>query len=291
MSGRGDAQIVARGFQRYEGRRSGVPGAIRSVSWESIRATLGLGRPARTKIFPVISVVIAYLPAVVFIGVAVLIPGDILDPEEVADYPGYYGFIILAIVLFSALVAPEVLVSDRRNGMLAMYLSTPLDRRTYLTAKAVAVVTTLGLVTLGPPVLMLIGYTVEGEGPGGLDDWLLTLVRIVLSGMAISAALAAVSMAASSLTDRRAFAAIGIVLLVFASPILAAALVEAADLSRYWRVIDISSMPFELVFRIFDQPGNFPELSTWSVLASNLVWTLGGIAIVWWRYSKLVIAR
>jgi len=289
--GRGDAQIVERGFQRYEGRRSGVSGAIRSVSWESIRATLGLGRPARNKIFPVISIVIAYLPAVVFIGIAVLIPSDILEPEEVADYPGYYGFIILAIVLFTALVAPEVLVSDRRNGMLAMYLSTPLDRRTYLVAKAVAVASMLGLVTLLPPVLMLIGYSVENAGPDGLRDWLLTLGRIVLSGVAISAALAAVSMAASSVTDRRAFAAIGIVLVLFATPILASALVDGADLSPYWRVIDISTMPFELVFRIFGDPGNFPELATWAVLASNVVWTVGGVTIAWWRYSKLVIAR
>ena len=291
MSGRGDARIVERGFQRYDGPRSGVPGAIRSVSWESIRATLGLGRPARHKIFPVIAVVIAYLPAVVFIGIAILIPGDILDPEEVADYPGYYGFIILAIVLFSALVAPEVLVSDRRNGMLAMYLSTPLNRGTYLTAKAVAVASTLALVTLFPPILMLIGYTVEGAGPDGVNGWMLTLFRIIVSGFAISAALAAVSMAASSLTDRKAFAAIGIVLLVLASPILASALTEGADLSPYWRVIDISTMPFELVFRIFGQPGNFPEIETVAVVASNLVWTLGGAAIVWWRYSKLVIAR
>lgn len=291
MSGRGDARIVERGFQRYDGPRSGVPGAIRSVSWESIRATLGLGRPARNKIFPVIAVVIAYLPAVVFIGIAILIPGDILEPEEVADYPGYYGFIILAIVLFAALVAPEVLVSDRRNGMLAMYLSTPLNRGTYLTAKAVAVASTLALVTLFPPMLMLIGYTVDGAGPDGVDGWLLTLFRIVLSGAAISAALAAVSMAASSLTDRKAFAAIGIVLLVLASPILANALVEGAELSPYFRLIDISTMPFELVFRIFGQPGNFPEIETVAVIASNLVWTLGGAAIVWWRYSKLVIAR
>lgn len=291
MSGRGDARIVERGFQRYDGPRSGVPGAIRSVSWESIRATLGLGRPARHKIFPVIAVVIAYLPAVVFIGIAILIPGDILDPEEVADYPGYYGFIILAIVLFSALVAPEVLVSDRRNGMLAMYLSTPLNRATYLSAKAVAVASTLALVTLFPPILMLIGYTVEGAGPDGLNGWLLTLFRIIVSGAAISAALAAVSMAASSLTDRKAFAAIGIVLLVLASPILAGALTEGADLSPYWRAIDISTMPFELVFRIFGQEGNFPEIETTAVIASNLVWTLGGAAIVWWRYSKLVIAR
>ena len=40
------AQIAARGFQPYEGERSGVPGAIRSVTWQAIRSTLGLGRPA-----------------------------------------------------------------------------------------------------------------------------------------------------------------------------------------------------------------------------------------------------
>jgi ABC-2 type transport system permease protein len=291
VSGRGDAQIAERGFQRYEGRRSGVPGAVRSVAWESVRSTLGLGRPARHKIFPVISVVIAYLPAVVFIGIAVLIPGDVLEPEDVADYASYYGFIILAIVLFAALVAPEVLVSDRRNGMLAMYLSTPLHRGTYLAAKAVAVAATLGLVTLGPPLLLLVGYTVEGEGPDGIANWLLVLLRIALAGIAISAPLAAVSMAASSLTDRRAFAAIGIVLLILASPILAGALVEGAELSPNWRLLDISTMPFELVFRIFGQPGNFPELATLPVVLVNIGWVAGGLAVVWWRYSRLVIAR
>ncbi|MBV1893701.1 MAG: ABC transporter permease [Ilumatobacteraceae bacterium] len=291
MSGRGDAKIVERGFQRYTGERSGVPGAIRSVSWESFRSTMGLGRAARHKIFPVIAVVIAYLPAVVFIGIAVLIPGELLEPEEIADYPGYYGFITLAIVLFAGLVAPEVLVSDRRNGMLAMYLSTPLHRGTYLAAKAVAVVSTLALVTLGPPVLVLVGYTVEGSGPDGFSNWIIVLLRILVSGVAVSAALAAVSMAASSLTDRRAFASIGIVLVVLASPTLGSALVDGAELSPNWRLVDLYTMPFELVYRIFGQAGNFPEIATLNVVAVNLVWTLGGLLVVWWRYSRLVIAR
>jgi ABC-2 type transport system permease protein len=291
MNTRGDAQIASRGFQPYDGARSGVAGAIRSVSWESIRSTLGLGRPARAKIFPVASVVIAYVPAIVFIGIAILIPGELLDPEEVADYAGYYGFIILAIILFVALVAPEVLVSDRRNGMLAMYLSTPLHRGTYLAAKGIAVAATLGLVTLGPPLLVLIGYTIDGSGPDGFGSWLGVLLRIIVSAVAVSAALAAISMAASSLTDRRAFAAIGIVLVVLASPILAAALVEGADLSPYWWLISVFGMPFELVSRIYGQPGEFPELPTWSILAANVAWTVGGLAVVAWRYSKLVIAR
>jgi ABC-2 type transport system permease protein len=287
---RGDAQIAARGFQRYDGPRSGVAGAVRSVSWQSIRATLGLGRPARHKVFPIAAVVIAYLPAVVFVGVAIVV-GDLLDPNEVADYAGYYGFITAAILLFAALVAPEVLVSDRRNGMLALYLSTPLRRSTYLAAKAIAVLTMLGLVTLGPPLLLLVGYTVDGHGPDGIGSWLAVLGRIVLSALAVSAALTSVSMAASCLTDRRAFAAIGVVLLALATPALASALVEGAGRSPSWRLIDVFSMPFELVYRIYGDPGNFPELSTTSVVVVNLVWTVGGLAVVAWRYSRLVIAR
>jgi len=282
------AQIAARGFQPYVGERSGVPGAIRSVTWQAMRSTLGLGRPAKNKIFPVISVAIAYVPAIVFIGLAVLIPSGIVDGPT---YPEYYGFVTSAIVLFAALVAPEVLVADRRNGMLAMYLSTPLHRGTYLVAKMLAVVVTLGLVTLGPPILVLLGYTFDGSGPDGLGNWLIVLVRIILSGVAVSGALTAISMAASCLTDRRAFAAIGVVLVVLATPILAGALVDGAELSENWRLIDVFSMPFELVFRIFGDPGNFPAVSTAAVIGVNLAWTVGGFSVVAWCYSRLVIAR
>jgi ABC-2 type transport system permease protein len=221
----------------------------------------------------------------------VLLSESILDPNEVASYSDYYGFITLAIVLFASLVAPEVLVSDRRNGMLAMYLSTPLSRSTYLAAKALAVAVALGLVTLGPPLLVLIGYTVDGSGPDGIGSWLLNLGRIVVAAVAVSAALTSVSMAASSLTDRRAFASIGIVLVLFTSPALAEALISGGDLSPYWRVIDLFAMPFELVARIYGDPGGYPELSWWGVLAANIVWTVLGLAVVAWRYSRLVIAR
>lgn len=291
MSNGSGARIVERGFQRYDGPRSGVGGAIRSVAWQSARATLGIGRPARSKVFPIISVAIAYVPAIVFVGISVLIPGDIVDPEEVADYASYYGFITLAIFLFAALVAPEMLVSDRRNGMLALYLSTPLHRGTYLAAKAIAIAATLGLVTIGPPLLVLAGYTFDGSGPDGIDDWLLVLVRILISGVAISAAYMAVSMAAASITDRRAFAAIGIILAIFATGAFAGALVDGADQSVYWRMVDLGSMPFELVYRIFGQPGNIPDLPTWAVVVSNLAWTAIGSAVVAWRYTRLVIAR
>jgi len=286
----GGAEIVARGFQRYDGPRSGVTGAISSVIWQSMRSTLGIGRPARHKVFPVIAVVIAYVPAIAFVGLAVLV-GDLLDPTEVADYPGYYAFITAAIVLFAGLVAPEVLVGDRRNGMLALYLSTPLRRGTYLVAKTAAVGAALMLVTLGPPLLMLIGYTFESVGPSGFGAWIAVVGRIILSAFAVSAALTSISMAAASITDRRAFASIGVVLIALASPAVAGALVDGAGLSQNWRLIDVFSMPFELVYRVYGEPGNFPELSTFNVVVVNLAWTLGGLAVIVWRYSRLVISR
>lgn len=290
-TGRGDAQIAARGFQRYDGPRSGVAGAVRSVTWQSIRATMGLGRPARHKIFPFAAVAIAYIPAIAFIGLAVLLPEDLVDPNDVASYSDYYGVITLAIVLFAALVAPEVLVSDRRNGMLALYLATPLSRTTYLAAKGLAVAATLALVTLGPPLLVLLGYTVDGSGPDGVGSWILNLCRIVIAAVAVSAALTAISMASSSLTDRRAFASIGFVLLILVVPGLVNAVIEGADASANWRVLDMVSMPYELVARIYGDPGGFPELSVSAVLAANVAWTALGIGIVAWRYSRMVIAR
>ena len=37
--------------------------------------------------------------------------------------------------------------------------------------------------------------------------------------------------------------------------------------------------------------GDLPEISTAAVLAANIVWTVVGLSIVVWRYSKLVVAR
>ena len=285
------ATILDRGYRRYEGERSGVFGAIRSVTWHSIRSVLGLGRSARHKIFPVISILIAYLPALVFVGIAALLPVDLVAEGALPSYADYVGFIGLAIVLFCGLVAPEVLVRDRRDGMLGLYLSTPLRRDTYLVAKGAAVMATLTMVTLGPPLLLLIAYTIEGSGPGGLGDWLVLFVRIVVSGIAISAVFAAVSLAAASLTDRRAFASVGVILLLIGSSAVVSALVEGATMSSNLRMFDLLSMPFELVQRVYGNPGDYPELSTTLVAGSSAGWVISATALVWWRYRRLAITR
>ena len=298
------ARIIDQGYRSYDGPRTGLPGAIRSVVRYSVRHTLGLGRSARHKILPWLAVVIALIPAVVFVGLAVVLDVDLISDEILPDYHQYYGFITTALFFYCGIVVPDILVADRRNGMLPLYLSTPLERWSYLCSKALAVALTLAVLTVGPVLFLLVAYTIEGSGPDGLIEWLKILVRIVASGAAISAAFTAASLAAASLTDRRAFASVGVILLLWGSGFVTAALVEAADMSERIYAFDLGGISDELKNRIYGaEPQPAPteneffqgfgrsHLSTMFVAAANLGWVALGSGVVWWRYRRLALSR
>ncbi len=289
----GDARIAERGWRAYEGPRLGVRGAQRSLVRHSIRRALGIKRPLWAKALPLASVVIAYLPAIVFVGVVALLPDEVED-GFLPTYGQYYSFVTAAIVLFTAFVAPEVLCPDRRGGLLGLYLASPLDRRTYLQAKATAVVVLLALVTLGPPLFLLLANVLQGEGPDGPLDVLIVCLRIVVGAVVISGLHAALSLAVSSLTDRRAVASAGIILALLVSSAFVGVLIEGLDGPSWLVVFDLFTLPFELVVRVFGEPGEAADLRDVpvAVLAvANAAWTVLGAAVVWIRYRRLVVAR
>lgn len=287
-----DARILDQGYRRYDGPRRGTAGAVRSLAWHSVQRALGLRRSAWAKLLPIASVVIAYLPAAVFVGVAALIPERVRDQLDVLPtYAEYYGFITAAIVLFVAMVGPEVLCPDRRNGMLGLYLASPLDRRTYLVAKVLAVLPVLALVTLGPPLLLLLGLTLADAGPGGAGDFLLVLVRVGVAGVVISAPYTALSLAAASLTDRRAVASAGVILLLLATSIATTTLVEQSGADVHLLLLNVFFVPFELVQRVYGVPGSEPAIATSALLGAELVWAFGAAAVLSWRYRTLTVTR
>ena len=290
-----EAEIFDRGYRRFDGDRSGTLGAVRSLSWHTTRGILGLGRKARHKVFPVLVIILAFLWPVVFIGIAALFPVDIfadeLRPEywELARFP----LIVMAIMLFSAMVVPEALVRDRRNGMLPLYLSSPLTRATYLLGKVLAVMGTLAIVTTGPALLLLLGVTFEGEGPDGPLNWAKVAGQIFLAGTGMAAVFAAVGLAVSSLTDRRAFASVAVVLVLIGSGGIVAGLVEGAEMSQNLRVFNVVDMAIEVAPRIFGaaegQGDRGPEasLSGSTYLAGVFGWIGGSAAVVWARYRRI----
>ncbi len=248
-----------RGYRSYEGPRTGLSGAIRSVVRYSVRHTLGLGRAARHKVLPTIAIALAIIPAVVYVGLAVIIDVDLITEQILPDYHEYYGFITTSLWLFCGIVVPDILVADRRNGMLPLYLSTPLRRSTYLLSKALAVMVTLAIITVGPVLFLLVAYTLEGSGPDGLIEWIKILLRILASGAAISAAFTAASLAAASLTERRAFAAIGVVLLLIVSSATVNIVVQEADVDARLHALDLGGISNELKNRIFAVEPEEPE--------------------------------
>lgn len=281
-----DAQILDRGYRKYVGDRSGLRGSVRSLAWHTIRSILGLGRPARHKIFPIIVMVVAFVPALAFLAVAILI-GDLGDGVR-PEYWEFFRFSFTAALLFTALVSPEAIVRDRRDGMYTLYLSTPLTRPTYLVAKVIAVLGTLSIIVIGPALLAFLGYTVQSMGPDGFPAWVGVAVRIAVGGICIGAVYTAVGMAAASLTDRRAFASVAVILVMFGTSIAVSVMVEAAELSTYLRLLDPLSTPLELPARLFgDRTSEFDRIATPLVVIANLVWCAGGAGVVAARYRKL----
>ena len=285
------AEIFDRGYRKFDGERAGLGQAVRSVSWHTIRSILGIGRKGRHKVFPIIISVIAFLPSVGFLALAVLI-GDLLEGELQPEYWELFGLPIVAVVLFATLVAPEALVRDRRDGMLRLYLSTPLTKPTYLVAKFIAVMSTMAIVVAGPVLLFLVGNTIQSLGPDGFGEWIEVLVKVVLSSLIIVLFMTSVSLAASSLTDRRAFASVAVLGVIIGVSIVVNIAVERIGVSRNLLVLDPFAVSLETAARIF---GNVsPEFTeagddvpTWMVYSGTAGWILVGLGILTDRYRRL----
>jgi ABC-2 type transport system permease protein len=285
---RQDAQLFDLGYRGYDGVREQPARAILTLAVFTMRRVLGLGRGARHKVLPAITLVIAFLPA--FISVAVASIVDSIRPDELISYGDYTFFIGSALALFAALVAPEALCPDRRTGMLGLYLAGPLDRNRYLLAKALGVVAVMLLITVGPLLFMLAAFVLAGFGPT-LGETPKLLLQILATGGATALLYASLSMAVSSFTTRRAAAAVGVVLALSVPVSVVRSAIESTGAPNE---LDLFSLPFvaaDLAYRIFgEQPDdNAPveALATWAVVAGLGAAIVAAGLVCWFRYRRI----
>lgn len=288
-AGPGEARILERGYRRYTGERLGRAAAVRSVTSNAAQRVLGLKRPAWQKVLPVLSIALAYIPAIVFVGIVALTPNDPTVNQHIPTYGQYYGFIVSAIALFVGFVAPEVLCPDRQTGMLGLYLASPLSRDTYLVGKALAVASVLATVSIGPPFIMMVAFSVQGHGPGGFGDLLLTAVRIFGAGAAITALYTALSLALSSLTDRKAYASAAIIIVLLTTH--AVATVLSTDGSSTVEALDLLRLPFALASVIHGEAQAGGQLGAGLAVGATLAWTVLFAVVVRARYARLQVTR
>jgi ABC-2 type transport system permease protein len=287
-----DARLFDLGYRSYDGPRERPERAVLTLTEFTARRVLGFGRGARHKVLPAITLAIAFLPALASVLFAVI--ADDFGVDELITYGEYTFFIGSALALFASLVAPEALCPDRRSGMLGLYLAGPLDRTRYLAAKAAAVVGVMLLITVGPLLFMLVAFVLAGHGPS-LGDTPVLLLRIVASGVATALLYAALSMAVSSFTARRAAAAVATVLVILVPVVVVRSAIEDADAPE---ALDLLSLPFvaaDLSYRIFgetpDDGGPVAELSTAVVAGGLAAAVAAGFLVCWLRYRRLEAFR
>ena len=194
------------GYRRYTGPRLGRRHATAALYVHSVRTAFGLGRSAKAKIFPGIVIGLAFAVAVVAVAIRT-------QTGEVAiTYLEYTGGMGILILLFLAVVAPELVCRDLRARVLPLYFSRPVRRTDYALAKLAAMISAVWLLLAGPLLLMFLGgvFAQTGGVSGArheLTDFLGGLGYAAITAIVLGA----VAVPLASLTSRRAVAAVVIV--------------------------------------------------------------------------------
>ena len=197
-------EVFDLGYRHYEGPREGRGRARKALWVNGVRTALGLGRGAVPKILPAVLFVAVMIPALV----AVLIASVADTGDDLLDHAEYYRIVSVILVLFSAIIAPELLCADRRNGVINLYLVRPLTTLDYVAGRWAAFFSvTLALAYFGQLVL-LIGLTLAADEPRDYlrDNWQ-DVPRFLLAGIVVAVFTTTLPMAVSAFTTRRAYAA------------------------------------------------------------------------------------
>lgn len=279
------------GYRHYDGPRLGRRHAILSLYLYSLRAAFGIGRRTSSKIFPVILVVVAFIPATIQLGIASIATGaiDIFHPYD------YFGFVQLPVALFCAAVAPEMGGRDQRTRTLSLYFSRALRRTDYAYAKLAAFATALLVLTLLPQAVLYFGNALSGNDAAGYlqDNWK-DIPRIIVNGLALSAMMAAVSLAIAAQTPRRAYSTVAVIALFVVTFPIAAILVNGIGGAGHWAIL---LSPFDFLYGtslwLFniepdaDSPLGHAGLSMWIYPATTLAYTAVCSVLVVRRFERI----
>ncbi|MBA2598205.1 MAG: ABC transporter permease subunit [Chloroflexia bacterium] len=247
-------EIFDRGYLHYDGPRLGQTHTVWALARYSIARSLGFRRPWTAKIIPMLLYAAVAIPVAIAIGIRAFVPGI-----EFLDYPALFGAIFLLVGIFVALIAPEMMSSDRHDRLLPLYFSRPVGRGAYVLAKLLgAGLLTLSMSLLPAAVLWLGNGLLAPEPLPAMRDSLDDLGRIVVAGTLIAFYLGAIGLMIASFTGRRSVA-VGVIILGFAlseslSFAISEALRDQPDLVRWSFVLSPLRTVMALVGKLFMEP-------------------------------------
>ena len=206
------------GYRRYDGERLGRGRIMLALIWHSYRAAFGLGRGRKAKVFPALLFGLLCLPAAVNAVALATNPGG----QPLVSYDGYIPSLrAVAMLIFVALEAPNLVSTDLRNHTLPLYFARPIHRIDYPVAKLAAFwMACLTMIEI-PVLLLYVGNVTQVHGASQVWEQTLQLLPGLLYGAAWAVLLASLGLLLASATGRRVFAICAIGIPLFFSFILA----------------------------------------------------------------------
>jgi ABC-2 type transport system permease protein len=204
--------VYDRGYRPYEGPRGRRGAATFALYKASMRRALGIRRSWRQKVAPFTLLGIVTIPAIVNVGIGYVTRDRFLSERiRIISYREYVG-VSSALLLFVALVAPDVVCPDRRQHVLPLMFARPMTGVDYVVAKFGAIVTILFAFSFLPQVVLFVGnMLVTNHALSYFTGHLDVLWKVPVAVLLLAVYYAAIGLAISSLTDRRIVAGASVI--------------------------------------------------------------------------------
>jgi ABC-type transport system involved in multi-copper enzyme maturation permease subunit len=212
------------------------------------------------------------------------------------SHADFYGIASIIMFVFAALVGPELLCRDRRDGVINLYLVRPLTGSDYVVSRWAAFMTVMTAAACLPQVILFLGLCGGDQSPGAyfVAHWL-DIPRFLLAGLAMAAYTTTLALLTASFTSRRAYASVFLVgLFIITTPFTIGLAEEVGGVAGQWiSMFNLTNIPVHVNDIIF---GEISEVTSeaparlfapWIRVAWYFAWTLIPGAVLWSRYRRL----
>ncbi|MEJ2578596.1 MAG: hypothetical protein P8Z68_05795 [Kineosporiaceae bacterium] len=192
------------GYRHYDGPVLGRMHLIQALYLDTLRGSVGLGRPVGAKVLAALLGTVMVLPALVT-GISVNMSGDLQLPLQ---YTSYASGLQLIISIYLAVQAPVAVSRDLRFRTITLYFSRPLRRSDYVLARYAALATAVfGLIAA--PLAVLYASALLAKMSWGVQTrgFVLALLGAVLFAVVLSG----LALLIAAITSRRGFGVAAII--------------------------------------------------------------------------------
>jgi ABC-2 type transport system permease protein len=285
--------VYDRGYRTYEGPRGRRGAAMFALYRASMRRALGIRRPWRQKVAPFALLAVVTIPAIVNVGIGYVTRDRFLSERiEIITYRDYVG-VSSALLLFVALVAPDVMCPDRRQHVLPLIFARPLTGANYVLAKVGAIATILFAFSFLPQVVLFVGNMLVSDSAldyvtGHVD----VLWKVPCAVVLLALYYAVVGVAIASLSARRIVAGAAIIGFFLIGSIASGIFVGDYQLEggSSAAVINVLALPLYLRDLVFlghidpESPLGGVAYGGLLAVATYAGVLLTGIGVLLWRY-------